>query len=155
MVGQINQYNLCDFFHFLEILLYTFLFLQCHLILQPPHGLKLQKLCIRITKLSPYFAHTNKKKSIEISYSMCPQNESSGKIYRAQLNRTVQIILKTTMFLFIYVLNQEKRRIQEDIAKKRREIEEEKLKLQYLKVCNTPAVPHSSIIYLRFCSVRP
>lgn len=59
------------------------------------------------------------------------------------------------MFLFIYVLDQEKRRIQEDIAKKRREIEEEKLKLQYLKVCNTPAVPHSSIIYLRFCSVRP
>lgn len=30
---------------------------------------------------------------------------------------------------------QDKRRIQEDIAKKRRQIEEEKLKLQYIKVC--------------------
>lgn len=40
------------------------------------------------------------------------------------------------MFLLIYVLKQEKRRIQEDIAKKRSEIEEEKCKLQYLKVYN-------------------
>lgn len=31
-------------------------------------------------------------------------------------------------------LPQDKRRIQEDIAKKRRQIEEEKLKLQYIKV---------------------
>lgn len=31
--------------------------------------------------------------------------------------------------------SQDKRRIQEEIAKKRRQIEEEKLKLQYIKVC--------------------
>lgn len=31
--------------------------------------------------------------------------------------------------------SQDKRKIQEEIAKKRRQIEEEKLKLQYIKVC--------------------
>lgn len=36
-----------------------------------------------------------------------------------------------------YVFPQDKRRIQEDIAKKRRQIEEEKLKLQYIKVQHT------------------
>lgn len=52
-----------------------------------------------------------------------------------ELNRLIVFrIVKTNMFLLIYVLKQEKRRIQEDIAKKRRTIEEEKLKLQYLKV---------------------
>lgn len=44
------------------------------------------------------------------------------------------------------MLKQEKRRIQEDIAKKRREIEEKKLKLQYLKVYN-------SLQFLQFCMI--
>ncbi|KAJ8376109.1 hypothetical protein SKAU_G00066890 [Synaphobranchus kaupii] len=37
----------------------------------------------------------------------------------------------------------DKRKIQEDIAKKRRDIEEEKLKLQYLKACRTSTGAHS------------
>ena len=55
--------------------------------------------------------------------------------------------------IYVSFSPQEKRRIQESIAKKRRQIEEEKLKLQYIKVVFTTRKAGENVFHLMWQDV--